>query len=269
MNLREELIKALVAAKIPSPRLEADIIIKNTAPDYPNVTNEQELNIKECLLRRINHEPLDKIIGKREFYKSIFYVDNNVLTPRADTEILVESALELIPDNSDFEILELGTGSGCIILSLIKEKLNATATGIDISEKALDIAQKNAAKLELENRIKFINKSWTDKDFISKQFDMIVSNPPYIPTEEIKELDIEVKKYDPIQALDGGKDGLDCYRQIADITPLLLKDKGYILLEVGYNQANIVADIFRKKNLTLVKIVPDLSGINRCVILKK
>ena len=269
MNLRDELITALINAKIPSPRLEADIIIKNVAPEYPNINQEQEKAIIKCMERRIKHEPLDKIIGKREFYKSTFIVDNNVLSPRADTEILVESALDFIPKDSDFSVLDLGTGSGCIILSLLQERANIKATAVDISPDALNIAQKNAINLGQDKRLEFINKSWTENDFITSEFDMIVSNPPYIPSADISSLEIEVKSYDPIKALDGGMDGLDCYRQIAKVAPLLLKDNGYILLEVGYNQAEMVANIFIEQKLTLVKIVQDLSGINRCVILKK
>lgn len=269
MDLREEVISALINAKIPSPRLEADIIIRNAAPQYPNI-NEQEIKlIKEYLQRRINHEPIDKIIGKREFYKSTFFVDSNVLSPRADTEILVECALDYIPSDAKFDILDLGTGSGCIVLSLLKERPNTRAVAVDISKEALNIAKKNANNLGVDNRIDFVNKSWTEEGFITNKFDIIVSNPPYIPTKEIETLDTEVKEYDPITALDGGSDGLDCYRQIANITPLLLKENGYILFEVGYNQAEDVANIGIKNNLTLIKIVPDLSNINRCVILKK
>ena len=269
MNLRDELITALINAKIPSPRLEADIIIKNVAPQYPDINKQQEEILRKYVERRINHEPLDKIIGKREFYKSTFLVDNNVLSPRADTEILVENALDFMPKDTDFSILDLGTGSGCIILSLLQERDKSRAIAVDISSDALNIAQKNAINLGLDKRVEFINRSWSDKNFIDEKFDMIVSNPPYIPSAEIPDLDVEVKRYDPLTALDGGEDGLDCYRQIAIITPLLLKDNGYILLEVGYNQAEDVANIFIKQGLTLVKIVPDLSGINRCVILKK
>ena len=119
MTLREELIAALVTAKIPSPRLETDIILKHAAPDYPQITKEEEHLVRQMLSRRLQNEPLDKIIGKREFYKSVFKVSQNVLTPRPDTEILVESALALIPEKVDGQILDLGTGSGCILLSFL------------------------------------------------------------------------------------------------------------------------------------------------------
>lgn len=269
MNLRDEFIKKLIEAKISSPRLETDIILKNSMPLYPNYTDEQETIAREYLSRRLNHEPLDKIIGKKEFYKYTFKVDNNVLTPRPDTEILVEKAICLIDDNKKYKLIDLGTGSGCIVLSILKEKHNVNAIGLDISDKALNIAKQNAKLLEVEDRITFINGDWNDIVKDNEEFDIIVSNPPYIPEYEYNKLDIEVKKFDPITALVGGDDGLKCYREIADIASIILKKGGYILLEVGYNQAFEVIDIFSKKDFSIVEIAKDLSDINRCIILKK
>jgi len=269
MTLREEIIGELIKGKISSPRLEADIILKAVAPDYPQMTSQEEQKAREYLHRRLAHEPLDKIIGQKEFYKFVFKVNQNVLSPRPDTEILVEKALELLPQNNPFRILDLGTGSGCILLSLLKEREQANGVGVDVSEKALEVAQENAENLGVKARTTFVNKSWQEKGFVTGLFDMIVSNPPYIPSAEIKTLDEEVKTYDPKSALDGGKDGLKCYRDIAEIISPLLQDGGYILLEVGYNQARDVADIFTKKQLKLIEIAQDLSGIERCVILKK
>ncbi len=269
MDLREKLIAALIAAKIPSPRLEADIILKHAAPDYPEISPKQEACVSQMLSRRVKHEPLDKIIGEREFYKSLFMVDENVLSPRPDTEILVESALEFIPKNFCGNILDLGTGSGCIILSLLQERPQCHGIGLDASEKALRIAAQNAQRLGVSSRVKLIHKSWNEPGAVSGEFDIIVSNPPYIPHGEIEKLDIEVKNYDPLSALDGGENGLECYHEIARLAPLILKKGGYILLEVGYGQAEDVTEIFAAQNLTWVKTVADLAGINRCVILKK
>lgn len=269
MNLKEELIRALIAAKIPSPRLEADIILKNSAPAYPDITTEEKQKVKQLLARRLQNEPLDKIIGQREFYKSVFKVNSDVLTPRPDTEILVESALKLIPQEANWNILDLGTGSGCVLLSILQDRTNTLGIGVDVSASALKVAKENAHNLNLNQRAQFIHKSWTEPNFITSQFEIIVSNPPYIPSAEIETLETEVKNYDPLLALDGGKDGLKCYREIASAIPSILKENGYILLEVGYNQAADVAKIFTEMNLTLIEIVPDLAGINRCVILKK
>ncbi|MBQ2884736.1 MAG: peptide chain release factor N(5)-glutamine methyltransferase [Alphaproteobacteria bacterium] len=269
MSLRDTIISQLVQAKISSPRLECDILLRQYMPNYPQYTKEENINLNNAINRRINHEPLDKILGYKEFYKYTFQVDNNVLSPRPDTEILLEKALSFIDDDANSSVLDLGTGSGCILLSILKEKIKAQGVGVDISIDALQFAKKNAQHLKVQERVEFINKSWEEKDFVNTQFDIIVSNPPYIPTNEIETLDIEVKKYDPITALEGGVDGLKCYRDIAKITPLILKTGGYILLEVGYNQATDVANIFEKEGLKIVEIVQDLSGINRCVILKK
>lgn len=269
MNLREELIAELVKEKIPSPRLETDIILRYAAPDYPEITESQKEKALQMLNRRLHHEPLDKIIGKREFYKFIFEVNSDVLSPRPDTEILVERALALIPKEKKLEILDLGTGSGCILLSLLAERPQCRGVGVDVSQKALEIAKQNAESLKLSEKVTFINKSWTEPNFINEQFDIIVSNPPYIPTEDIAGLEEEVKNYDPLLALDGGVDGLDCYRQIAQTVPLILKNDGYILLEVGYNQAEAVIKIFKEQGLKFEEKAADLAGINRCIILKK
>ena len=268
MDIKEEIIKALVSAHIPSPRLEANIIIKHAAPDYPEITDSQKQTINSMLQRRCNHEPLDKIIGQKEFYKSVFKVNQNVLSPRPDTEILVEKALELMSKNMPYKILDLGTGSGCILLSLLKERQQTKGVGIDISKKALEVAKENASLLGVSSRVEFINKSWNDAS-LKEEFDIIVSNPPYIESDEIKKLDKGVKDYDPMLALDGGKDGLDCYREIANLTPQWLKIDGYILLEVGYNQAEIVKEVFEDVGCKFVEFANDLSGIKRCVILKK
>lgn len=269
MALRDELIEALVVAKIPSPRLETDIILKYAAPRYPEVSPEEKKLVLSFLKRREKHEPLDKIIGYREFYKSRFKVNTDVLTPRPDTEILLESTLEVIPQNSVIRILDMGTGSGCILLSLLKERPKAVGIAVDISEKALSIAKENAVALNLCERVEFIHKSWSELKFTTPLVDIIVSNPPYIPSKEIATLDDDVKFYDPHQALDGGVDGLDCYREIATVSPTILKAGGYVILESGFEQDEEITKIFTAQGLKYVKTIPDLAGINRCVILKK
>lgn len=267
MNYREEIISTLIKSSIPSPRLETDIILRTFAPNYPVVTIEEKKKITEVIKRRSDHEPLDKIIGKKEFYKSTFKVSADVLSPRPDTEVLVDAALELIKDNEVHHILDLGTGTGCILLSILKERPQCQGTGIDISQKAIKIAQENAREMNIENIVHFINADWNNLTL--SNMDMIVSNPPYIPKAEIETLDKEVKDFDPLIALDGGKDGLQCYRNIAKIAPSLLRDKGYILLEVGYNQAEDVKDIFINQGFKFITKKKDLSNIDRCVILQK
>lgn len=269
MEYRDNIIKRLIEAKITSPRLETDIILKYASPNYPMINDEEKEKIEKLVQRRCSHEPLDKIIGKKEFYKSTFKVSTDVLSPRPDTEILVEAALDLIPINKPYKILDLGVGSGCILLSILKDRTQTQGVGVDISIKAIDIAKENAQTLGVENAVEFINADWNTLAFDYSEFDIIVSNPPYIPQKELGELDIEVKNYDPLIALDGGNDGLKCYYELAKKIPYWLKKEGYVLLEVGYNQAKTVAQIFEKEGLKTIKIIPDLAGINRCVVLKK
>lgn len=269
MDIRDYLIKRLIEAKISSPRLEADVLLKHFVKNFPHISKSEEENIKNALERRVNSEPLDKIIEKKGFYKFDFKVNSDVLTPRPDTEILVEEALTFIDDNKEYKIADLGTGSGCILLSLLKERNNLRGIGVDISTKALEVACYNAKMLDVLDRVTFLYLSWNDLFYKDEEFDFIVSNPPYIPYKEFLELEKGVKNFDPEIALVGGEDGLVCYREISIIAQKILKKNGYIFLEVGYNQAIEVADIFRLQGFELVKISKDLADINRCVILKK
>ena len=182
---------------------------------------------------------------------------------------MVEEALGFIDENKEYKIADFGTGSGCILLSILKERNNLKGIGIDISSKALEVANYNAKMLGVLDRVTFFNLGWSDFSCKNEEFDFIVSNPPYIPYKEFLELEKGVKDFDPEIALVGGEDGLDCYREIAIITPKILKKDGYIFLEVGYNQAEDVAKIFCNQGFELVKISKDLADINRCVIFKK
>ncbi|MBQ8481493.1 MAG: peptide chain release factor N(5)-glutamine methyltransferase [Alphaproteobacteria bacterium] len=274
-----QVVQKLAAAQIESPRLETRLMFAEVLHRLPSeifqditITEEEKKKVEDMLEQRLKHKPLDKILGHKEFYKYEFKVTEDVLSPRQDTEILVESALEILQNISKAYILDLGCGSGCIIESLLKDLPSARGCAVDISDKALILAAENADNLEISERICFLNASWFDTDFIIKigeKFDMIVSNPPYIPSADIDTLDTEVKEYDPRLALDGGENGYDSYAQIARIAPRLLQDGGYVLLEAGIGQAEKIADIFIANGLRLRKIVNDLSGIARCVILQK
>lgn len=273
----QELIRKLSGVGINSPRLEARLICAQATKSEPSqltfpLTPQQKAEALKLLQQRLNHKPLDKILGHREFYKSDFLVDENVLSPRPDTEILVEEAIRLVEQNQPIRILDLGTGSGCIIESILAECPNAVGVGVDISPKSLLMAQKNAEQIGVSTRLKFIQADWFDRSFVQKTaqtFDLLVSNPPYIPTGDIQGLDPEVKNYDPYIALDGGADGLDSYRRIAELSVHLLKAGGYILLEAGIGQALDIAGIFQRQGFVLKQIVQDLSHIERCVILQK
>ena len=275
----DDLVRKLVQGGIESPRLEARMLLafitnQNVSDIFTdiNLNDEQKKHLTQLLSRRLAHEPLDKIIGYREFYKATFKVSDKVLSPRPDTEILVEAALQLLPDDKPATILDLGTGSGCIIESLLIEKPLARGVAVDISAEALAVAQENAGNLGIENRLDFVQADWFDADFaerLTQKFDMIVSNPPYIPSQDIAKLMSEVKNYDPMLALDGGVDGFDSYKRIAELMPNLLKTGGHILLEAGKGQAAQIAEIFSAQGLHLLNIYHDLADIERCVVMEK
>lgn len=212
-----EVVRLLAAGNIPSPRLEARILLEHVGGSpFAEVDGEAEQKLRRLVERRLAHVPLDKLLGRREFYKNDFIVSEDVLTPRPDTEILVETAVGLVRRNGLKRILDLGTGSGCIILSILDDCPQACGTAVDKSAAALEIARRNAARLGLSERVAFVCRSWFDDDFVRETgtgFDMIVSNPPYIPTADIASLEPEVREHDPLSALDGGADGFAHYEK--------------------------------------------------------
>ena len=275
----DEVINALILAQIPSPRLEARLLIAaagNLPPDEvchtTTLTPEESAKLQQMLKQRAVHKPLDKILGHKAFYKSDFMVNEKVLSPRPDTEIAVEAALDIIRADKLSKIADLGTVSGCILLSLLQEAPDLYGVGIDKSADALQIAQKNAEALGLNKRCNLLIADWFAPDFADKigdNFQLIISNPPYIPDNDIAALDTEVKDYDPYLALSGGQDGLNSYRKIAELAPLLLAKHGYIVLEIGIGQAEDVKNIFMKNGFEHIKTMPDLAGIDRCLIFRK
>lgn len=221
----------------------------------------------EYIKRRKRYEPVQYIINSQEFMGLEFYVDKDVLIPRPDTEILIEEILKIA--NKDSKILDIGTGSGAITISLAKMIKNSFVDSVDISDKAIDVAKRNAESLGVCDRVNFINRSIFDDDILSLlgMYDMVVSNPPYIPKEEMQELKSNVVDYEPYNALYGGDDGLVFYRHIVEISDKILKDKGIIAFECGYNQAKEIEGIMTEKGcFEGIKIVKDLSGLDRVVI---
>jgi release factor glutamine methyltransferase len=283
MNCQEKILKVakiLQEAGIDNPRLDARILMadilnsdENTIRFNKDKLSEEELKkIDSYIQRRLSFEPVAKIIGKKEFYKSSFIVNQNVLDPRPDTEITVEAAINYINKYNLSKLLDLGTGSGCIAISIARDIENIEVIAVDKSEKALEVATKNVELNNVSDKVKLFNSSWYDEDIIEKigsGFDIIVSNPPYIPSEDIKNLDVDVRKYDPISALDGGEDGLDDYRKIAELSSSILVKSGYILLEIGINQTFDVKKIFEAQSFQLIEIVKDYSSIDRCMIFRK
>lgn len=274
-----QIIRQLASEGFASPRLEARLLIaaaaginSNEVSSQTKLTQDQQSKLDLMLKKRLNHTPLDKILGKKEFYKHTFITNEHVLSPRPDTEILLESALELIQKHPINHIADFGTGSGCLLLSILSEFENLHGIGIDISAQALETAKSNALNLGLDKRACFWHADWNDPNFtqhVQAPFELIVSNPPYIPSKDIDFLEPEVRDHDPKIALDGGYDGLSAYRQLARLCQKVLKPKGYILLEIGIDQAQDVIKIFQEQGLVHLSTKKDLSGIERCVVFEK
>lgn len=228
---------------------------------------DAEKNFGELIERRAARIPLQHIIGTADFMGLEFKVDENVLVPRFDTEILVEEALKSINDGD--RILDMCTGSGCILVSLLKFSNNCHGVGVDLSPKALEIARKNAEVI-LHDRedvsIDFVQSDMFDNLSLTQEnFDMIVSNPPYIETEEIEKLEPEVRLHDPVMALDGGRDGLDFYRVIAQRGHDFLRPGGVLLLEIGCEQGESVEKMLLEADFQNIEIFKDYAGLDRVV----
>ncbi|MDR1498942.1 MAG: peptide chain release factor N(5)-glutamine methyltransferase, partial [Rickettsiales bacterium] len=213
-----------------------------------DVDDDKIEQLQKLMKRRLNFEPVSKIINKRSFWEYDFYVDENVLDPRPDSEVLIESIVKDYGEDEGLKILDLGTGGGCLILTLLKLFKNAYGVAVDISEKSLEVARRNAKDLEVDN-IKFLKGNWNDG--LDEKFDIIVSNPPYIRTSDIQNLQAEVKIFDPTVALDGGDDGLSCYRYIASNVKKNCSTGTKIYLEIGLGQENDVIKVFENKDFRL------------------
>jgi len=217
--------------------------------------------IQKIVERRLKGEPISKIFGRRDFYSSTFLISTEVLDPRPESELIVDIANNFILDKKFKNVLDLGTGSGCILLSILKENKKINGIGTDISFDAINIAKQNSSNLNLDERALFIVSNWFDS--IDGSYDLIVSNPPYISSAEITNLSSSVKNYDPLVSLDGGSDGLACYKQIADDVNRIIRKNGRLILEIGYNQADDVIKIFESNEFYLLKKYNDISGLDR------
>ena len=260
-----------VSSKLDSEILLSEVIKKNR--QYLLLNSNEELkkeNIKSfnyLVKRRKKGEPIAYLINKKEFWKQNFYVNQNVLIPRPDTELLVEQTLKLFNVNLKLNILDIGTGSGCILLSILKERRNFIGIGIDISKKAINVARFNAKMYQLSNRVKFYNSD-IDKFLIGK-YDLILSNPPYIRQQELKYLEKDIKGFEPKLALDGGRDGFSKIAKVISKTSELLKRNGKFILEIGFDQKNKTLDILKNNNFYINKVVKDYGKNYRCIISTK
>ena len=232
-----------------------------------NIKYKDKKNYFNLIERRKKNEPVAYITGYKEFWKDTFKVNRNVLIPRPDTEIVVEQILNELDVNSSKRILDIGTGSGCIILSILKERKKCHGTGIDISKKAINLAKYNAKIQHIGNRIKFFNSDIDN--FYRDKYDLITSNPPYIKLYEINDLERDIKNYEPKVALNGGIDGYSKIKLIIKKSSTLIKKKGKLILEVGLGQIRETQRILRLNGFNTNKVVKDLAKKNRCIISTK
>jgi len=226
------------------------------------ISKKHILIFKEYLKRRSNYEPIAYILKEKEFWSKKFYINKGTLIPRPETELLVDKTLKIYKEKK-ISILDIGTGSGCIILSLLSSLKNSNGIGVDISKNAIFTAKKNALKLKLTKRVKFFNKSF--KNIFGKKFDLIVSNPPYVERKDIKNLSDDIKRYEPRLALDGGNDGLDLIKKVIYKSKDILKIKGMLALEIGNEQIKIVSKILIDNNFRIKHVIRDYKNNVRCV----
>ena len=250
-------IRYLIKEKINLP------ILKQITEETILLNNKEEIKLKSVFNRRLKREPIERIFNKKIFRDIELILNKYVFIPRNETEILVDIIIK--NKINPRKILELGTGSGAISISLLKAFPKSEIIAIDINIKALELAKKNATKNKVIDQITFICCNWLSI-FVNSDFDLIVANPPYIKTGVIKDLDPEVKHHDPLIALDGGEDGLDAYRKIITALKLLIKDKTVILFEIGYDQGEKVSNLMKEAKIMYVKIFEDYSKNTRFVL---
>ena len=223
------------------------------------ISKEIKFKFIDLIEKRVSGAPISKIIGKRLFFNSEFFVNENVLDPRPETEVLVSVALE----KNFSTVLDLGTGTGCIVISLLKERPDVIGVSVDISKECLNVAKINAETNGVLDRVKFIHSDWFSN--VTSRFDLIVSNPPYIGLSELNDLSREVKNFDPKVALFGGRDGLNCYEAIFNDVSRFLNPGGRLITEVGYAQSSIVKKFFLNSGFIDIKVTKDLDLNNRVV----
>ena len=273
-DLIKESLEKLKQKNINNPELDLRILLKHASKKNNEIIlsnlNLRDINIdkfRTFLQKRINRQPIAKIINNKSFWKHDFYVNDFVLDPRPETELIIEEVLNLYKNkNIKLKILDIGTGSGCIAISLAKEFKNSSITAIDISQKALEVAEKN---LKIHNCDNQIQLKMIDFKNINSTFDLIVSNPPYLTNYQFDNADPEVKKYEPKLALVGGDDGLKFYREYSNNLEKLMNKNSYFICEIGVDQRQKCKEIFKNSGLNLNKFVYDLQGIERILSFSK
>ena len=241
--------------------------------EYIILNNKKILNdvsldyFKRLIKERARGKPIAYIINKKFFWNYEFYIDKNTLIPRPDTEIIIEESLKLTKYKDKINVLDIGVGSGCILLTFLKERKNSYGTGIDISKKSIDISKINAKNLNVESRVKFYK---TDIDKFAKgKYDLVISNPPYIKSCDLKYLERDVINFEPKLALDGGLDGLSKIRKVINKSSELIKKNGKFVLEIGFNQKNKVIKLLNKRGFYINSTLKDFANNDRCIVSTK
>ena len=275
-NILDQGATVLKNNNIPNPYLDSEILLSKSIhkdKKYMILNSKEILNSKQLdsfnslIDRRKNGEPIAYITNKKEFWKDEFYVNKDVLIPRPDTELIIEQTLKIYSEQSQSQVLDIGTGSGCILLSIIKERPNFFGTGIDISKKSIKVSKINAKQLNLTNRVKFFHSSVDN--FKNGKYDLVVSNPPYIELLSLKYLEKDVVNFEPKLALSGGLDGFSKIRKVISKASILIKKNGKFILEIGFNQKNKVKEILKKEGFYVNKSVKDYGNNDRCIISTK
>lgn len=276
-ELVQSVARRLEGVGITDGRLEARLLLADAAEwTLEKIVAERDAALESGIVarverlaaRRLAREPMSHVLGWREFWSLRFKITPDVLTPRPDSETVVEAVLRALPDRAaKLRLLDLGVGSGCLLLALLHELPQASGIGIDRSARALVVARQNARALGLADRAELKAGDWGDG--VAEVFDIVVSNPPYIPSDDIETLDPEVSEHEPWLALDGGSDGLDCYRRLVGQLGYLVRPGGIVALEVGKGQAAVVARLVRAAGFTDISTHNDLAGIPRAILARR
>ena len=269
LNSGSEILKI---NKIQTHRIDSEVILSDVLKKQREkiiINSDEKVSARtvkhfnKLINRRSTSEPLAYILKNKEFWSKNFFVNRNTLIPRPETELLCDIVIKLYK-NKNPHILDIGTGTGCILLSVLSEIKKAKGIGIDISKKAIDVAKKNSNSLGLNKRAKFLTRSL--ESIYNYKFDLIVSNPPYIKTGDIKNLSDDVSKFEPKIALDGGKDGLDVIKKVIYKSKTILKKLGWLALEIGYGQQHKVSQILKEQSLREKILVKDYRDNTRCIL---
>ena len=279
MNIHSAILEATNILKdksIQTAKLDTEILMAKALDvnrEYIILNNDKNLKernleyFKRLVQERATRKPIAYLLNNKFFWNNEFYVDKNILIPRPDTEMIIEQVLKFTKNKNKYSILDIGVGSGCILLSILKERKNFYGTGIDICKNSVDICKINAKKLLVERRVK-LYKSDVDK-FAQGKYDLVVSNPPYIKRCDLKYLENDVLKFEPKLALDGGLDGLSVIRKVIEKSSELVKKNGKLILEIGFDQKNKVIKLLNKKGFYINSTIKDLAKNDRCIVSTK